>query len=246
MKNSMNDIVPKYYIVKCAIIEKIQNHELNEDDMLPSEKDLMDAFGVSRITVRRALDELVVEGYIYKIQGKGTFVKRTKQGNVPLSKKLISCSEEIRSQNMIPSRRVLHKVVIPADDRTAETLQIEIGEPVLWFERIYYADNVPMNYADSIINLKYFPGLEKYDLEKMSMLSIVNDIYKCDVERSYRIIEAISAGGNLAKKLQVKDGFPLLQVKSVSNCTVNGENVPFEINTSCYRTDIIRFSLGEY
>ena len=101
-----------------------------------------------------------------------------------------------------------------------------------------------MNYANSYISLKYLKGLENYDLEKNSMLSIVTDIYKCEVVRINRIIEAVAANSELAADLSVPEGFPLLKVSSVSNCNMRGQVLPFEINTSCYRTDIIRFSIG--
>ncbi len=240
----INSALPKYFLVKNHILEQIKSKRLEPDGMLPSEKELMEKFSVSRITVRKALDDLVMDGYIYKIQGKGTYVKQHKQSNVAFSSKLISCSDEIRAQNMIPSRKVLHQKLVPANAEIAETLSVAEGENVLWFERIYYADHIPMNYANSYISLKYLKGLENYDLEKNSMLSIVTDIYKCEVVRINRIIEAVAANSELAADLSVPEGFPLLKVSSVSNCNVRGQVLPFEINTSCYRTDIIRFSIG--
>ena len=75
----MNDAKgkPMYRAIKDFLLEKIRSGELGPDDRIPSEKELMEAFGVSRITVRRALEELSIEGYIYKIQGLGAFVKST-------------------------------------------------------------------------------------------------------------------------------------------------------------------------
>lgn len=67
--------VPKYYILKLEIIKKIENDEFLDDQMIPSERELIKEFGVSRITVRKAIDELVNEGYVYRVQGKGTYVK---------------------------------------------------------------------------------------------------------------------------------------------------------------------------
>lgn len=68
-------MAPKYYIVKRAIIRKIEKEEYKENELIPSERELTEMFGVSRITVRRAVDELVGENYLYRIQGKGTYVK---------------------------------------------------------------------------------------------------------------------------------------------------------------------------
>ncbi|HCS75651.1 MAG TPA: GntR family transcriptional regulator, partial [Clostridiales bacterium] len=73
--------VPKYFQLKKAIIRKIEEEEYLPGGLIPSERELMEQYQVSRITVRKAIDELVVEGYLYKIQGKGTYVKTDEKGN---------------------------------------------------------------------------------------------------------------------------------------------------------------------
>jgi DNA-binding GntR family transcriptional regulator len=82
MRTTIDILVPKYYVIKNHIKELILSKKLLPNQSLPSEKDLMDEFSVSRITVRKALDELSYEGYIYKIQGRGSFVKLSKQGKL--------------------------------------------------------------------------------------------------------------------------------------------------------------------
>lgn len=245
MESQMNIAAPKYYIVKNDLMELIKNKIYPVNSLLPSEKELMDRYHVSRITVRKALDELVAEGYVYKIHGKGSYVRMNRQSNIKLSRKLISCSEEIRRNDMVPRRRRLNQMVVPCSRFVADALKLEAGEGVLWFERLYYADDIPITYANSYINLRYLKGLEEYDLEKMSMFSIVNDIYKYEIERSYREFEAVAASAMLSKELEVTEGYPLLQVRSISNCVVQGTSHPFEVNTSCYKTDMIRFVIGE-
>ncbi len=69
------DKVPKYYWLKRILIEKIEMEEFKSNVPILTERELMEQFQVSRITVRKAIDELVKEGYLYKIQGKGTYVK---------------------------------------------------------------------------------------------------------------------------------------------------------------------------
>lgn len=67
--------VPKYYSLKRDLVKKIEMGDYQEDMPILSERELMETYQVSRITVRRAIDELVNEGYLYKIQGKGTYIK---------------------------------------------------------------------------------------------------------------------------------------------------------------------------
>lgn len=79
----LDDRVPKYYQLKKILIEKINNEEFEVNVPIPSERELTELYQVSRITVRKAIEELVNEGYLYKIQGKGTYVK-TDEGEQPL------------------------------------------------------------------------------------------------------------------------------------------------------------------
>ena len=70
-----NNFLPMYYQLKNIIIDMIENEEIGVDECIPSEPKLMQTYNLSRTTVRKAIDELVNEGYLYKKQGKGTFVK---------------------------------------------------------------------------------------------------------------------------------------------------------------------------
>ncbi|WP_041081760.1 GntR family transcriptional regulator [Thermotoga profunda] len=80
---------PMYMIVKEYILSRIKKGELSPEDRIPSEKELMDLFQVSRITVRKAIDELAIEGYIYRLQGIGTFVQKPPQKAQIVSSKLV-------------------------------------------------------------------------------------------------------------------------------------------------------------
>ena len=71
----MEGKLPKYYLLKKEILNKIETGEYQEGSMIESERELMECYQFSRITVRKAIDELVNEGYLYRIQGKGTYVK---------------------------------------------------------------------------------------------------------------------------------------------------------------------------
>ena len=72
LKAADQSMAPKYYIVKRAILRKIETEEYVGNELIPSERELTELFGVSRITIRRAVDELVGENYLYRIQGRGT------------------------------------------------------------------------------------------------------------------------------------------------------------------------------
>ena len=95
-------MVPKYYLVKQKIVEMINNEEIGPDGLIPSERELMGIFGLSRITVKKAIDDLVNEGYLYRIQGKGTFVKKDTLDQDLIT--ITSCTQDILKLGMTPSR----------------------------------------------------------------------------------------------------------------------------------------------
>ncbi len=123
---------PKYAQVKEEIRRKILNREWDDGSRVPVEAEFCEMFGVSRITVRRALEELQAEGYLVKIQGKGTFVRR-KAVEQRLSK-FYSFSEELRRQGLKEQAEVIELEVINADAELAENLKLEPGDLV---QRIY-------------------------------------------------------------------------------------------------------------
>ena len=87
--------IPKYVYIKIALTNRIKSGELEVGAKLSTEKEMCDLYGCSRLTVRKALEELTREGYIYKIQGKGTFVKeRTPQLHAPHRRKARACGLE--------------------------------------------------------------------------------------------------------------------------------------------------------
>lgn len=116
--------VPKYYQLKKKIIHKIEMEEYTPGGLIPSERKLMEQYQVSRITVRKAIDELVVEGYLYKIQGKGTYVKTDDKGNDLFS--LVSCTQAVRSMGMTPTRQVIMSQLLPVDRKRARALNLRI------------------------------------------------------------------------------------------------------------------------
>ena len=154
----MAPLPPKYYRIKQNIIREIESGQLAPDAMIPSEAEWMRRHQVSRITVRKAFDELAVEGYLYRIQGKGTFVSGTSktQGLSRIS----SYTEEIARLGMTPSRTVLVAAAMPCDGKIADALGLTIGDAVFVLERVYRADGAPLCFTKTYLPLRLFPDLE--------------------------------------------------------------------------------------
>lgn len=129
--------LPLYYQLQEALLREIRERGLRPGDQLPTEADLERRFGVSRSTIRQALNELAAEGVIERIQGKGTFVGAPKPRHTGM---LASFTESMLSQGHVPSRRVLESRVEGAAEDVAARLGIEAGTPCRFLLRLLLAD----------------------------------------------------------------------------------------------------------
>lgn len=239
----MNNALPKYYLIKNNIIEKINNEELLPNQLLPSERELIEKYNVSRITIRRAIDELVKEGYAYKIQGKGSFVK-----DDTLKQKLTkihSYTEEIIGQGMTPSRKILNVEIKKVDVSKMKKLALDNDDEVFILERIYYADNEPLCLTKTVLPYKLFPKIECFDFTNNSLYDILENFYKLKITKASQVLEASSSTSYLSANLDIEDGHPLLLFRTTTYGILDGIEVPFEYFKSYYKTDKMKYSIEQ-
>ena len=151
----MRTSVLKYARVR-DYLRSLVTHELAVGDAIPSERLLCERFGVSRMTVRQAVDALVVEGLLRREQGRGTFVAPTK---VDLEVRLASFGEEMRRRGLTPSSKVLSAEVVAASPDIADALDLLPGEEVFALHRVRYADGEPMAIEQAWLPSRLVPGL---------------------------------------------------------------------------------------
>lgn len=137
-------------------LRTLATYELAAGDPLPSERQLCARFGVSRMTVRQAVDALVVEGLLQRVHGRGMFVARPK---VDLQVRLTSFTEEMQRRGMTPSVRHLVAERIGADARIAAALEIPAGETVVHLHQLRLADDEPMSIQHSWLPDRLVPDL---------------------------------------------------------------------------------------
>ena len=114
-KLDRNTPVPLYYQLKQYLIGQVRSGKLKVGDMLPTEFELCEKFGVSRPTVRQAMSEMVAEGYLYRHKGKGTFVSKPKlEGR--FFQKLQSYNVEMTQKGLEPATEVLNLKTVTAND----------------------------------------------------------------------------------------------------------------------------------
>ncbi len=132
---------PLYHRIQRAIRDTIADGELGEDDVLPPERDLAQALGVSRVTVRNAIRSLVTDGLLVQRQGAGTFVSRRIE--MPLTMPT-SFSEEMTSRGMAPEYKMLDRHTAPATPNEIDMLELSPGTLVTRLYRVRYANKKPM------------------------------------------------------------------------------------------------------
>lgn len=239
----MSEMLPKYYILKKNIIDMIDSEEYRENDLIPSERDLIAKYGVSRITVRKAIDDLVNEGYLYRVQGKGTYVKGDKFEQDLFQ--LTSCTEEINKMGMVPTKKIIDSKIIFADKLRQRRLQLDEGDKVFYLKRVYYADGEPLNLTTAYLPYKLFPGIEKYDFNKESIYKVLEENYEVKIAKATRTLEAVIAHEEVSEYLNMQENTPILLFRGITHGTVCGMDKPIESFKSYYRSDKFKFFINQ-
>ena len=202
----MGRSVLKYIRVR-DYLRSLVTHELAPGEAIPSERILCDQFGVSRMTVRQAVDALVVEGLLDREQGRGTFVAPTK---VDLEVRLASFGEEMQRRGMEPASTVLSAEVVAATPDIADALDILPGERVFSLHRVRLADGEPMAIEQSWLPCQLVPGL--FDGEVPD--SIYGELRRRGLEPDWGedIVSAADVDAGEAELLRVPAGRAVLRV----------------------------------
>ncbi|MCY7347224.1 MAG: GntR family transcriptional regulator [Pyrinomonadaceae bacterium] len=237
MKLDRSIAIPLHSQIHAFLRQNILSNRLKSDENIRSERELAEEFAVSRMTVRQALNALRNEGLIYQRRGKGTFVSSRKLD--VHSRNLNGFSDEMRRRDLTPKSKVLQLQEKPAEQETAEKLNLEIGETVFKLERLRLADDLPMAIETTCLPAKLFPDLSKYDFEKQSLYKILERNYGFQMSSAAEDLEAAISDAKTSELLNVKKNSPLLIVYR----TVFAEdNQPIEYTKSIYRADRYRAS----
>lgn len=239
----MIEIIPKYHIIKKYIVDNINKEEFSVNQLIPSERELMDQFGVSRITVRKAIDDLVNEGYLYRIQGKGTYVKSDDYKQDLFS--ITGCTQDIERLGMVSSKKLIEQQVVEADKVRQRRLSVKENDKLLKVIRVYYADAEPVNYTITYLPMKIFPDIDKYDFQKESIYDVIENKYNVKIKKATRTLEAVSVFDDVSENLHMKKGDPVLLFRAVTYGEKDGQEIPIETFKSYYRSDKFKFYINQ-
>lgn len=149
--------VAQYKIIEDELRESIRMGQYKQGDMIPTEAELMIGYGVSRVTVRKALDPLVAQGMLQRVAGAGTFVKNTfVKEHVPI---LRGFTDEITEMGMQPTSKVITFELMKVPDRLYRTLGIGKDEMVYYIQRIRYADGIPFVLETTHMSVRLYPDM---------------------------------------------------------------------------------------
>lgn len=227
-----NSPIPLYHQIKQDIKASIKNNKFAVNQPIPSESELIALYNVSRMTVRLAIDELEKEGYVTKIQGKGTFVKKRK-----LTQELnmiTSWSETMRLQGMIAETKEMHCEEVAASDELAEQMKVEPQTKLYKIERLKYVDGEPIGLSRVYLVAAAAPGIIDDPQIVESIYSVLESKYKLELSVAYETVEALAADAVQAKLLKIKPGDPLI---NVTRLTLDSFGKIFELAIITSRAD---------
>jgi GntR family transcriptional regulator len=204
---------PLYVQIQEYIAELILSGKIPPDTKLPSERDFSQELGVSRMTVRRSVTELVNEGILERRHGSGTYVARPRVNYD--ARELINYVQAMRSRGIAVTSQLLEFGQLPASRRLAERLKISIGDPLYRVEILRLANRTPCVVERNYFPCARLPEIEAYDLEKTSVSDLLAQGYATHFNHLMQSIEAVAAGDTIAKQLRVPESFPLLMVTRV-------------------------------
>jgi GntR family transcriptional regulator len=232
MMFNTNTFVPLYYQLKLHIESQIRSGTWQPGDQVPSESVLGEKFHVSRTTVRQALGELVNQGLLTRIQGKGTFVAhpRIRQRLT----RLTGFTEDFQARLMKPASELRRHGKEPASSRVASALQITEGMPVIVLERLRLADDLPMAVEIAHLREDLFPSFNAEEFPGGSLYAYLTEKFNIIPTVAHQDMEAIGCPQPKARLLGISKGGPVLHIYRT---TFDQSGRPFEQVESFYRGD---------
>lgn len=192
---------PLYQAASEAILRQIRSGELKPNDRLPSESDLCELYSVGRNTIRRALSELVDEGYLKTIPGLGTFVEDSRL--TKSAEYLIGLTQEMHLHQKEVTSQVLEAKLISADAFLTRHLQVQLGAEVVFLHRVREMDGEPVAIERAYLPHALCPGILKFDFSRESLYETLSSAYGRRPHRAEQETEASLATPEVARLLNL-------------------------------------------
>lgn len=221
------DPLPLYVQLQRSIVDKIKTGEYKENENLPAEHKIIKDSGLSRTTVRQAIDNLEKEGYIEKRRGIGTFVAPKKKSTWDLEK-LRSFREEFSMKGTENSTKLLSFKTIKANEYLGNVFGEQESKYYL-LERLRYVDDTPIILVTTYVPASKFLELEKYDFNDQSLFEVMEKEYNTSIAFAEKEFRAKIVSSKDAKLLDIKVGDPVQEVRTKTYDS-NGELIEYSVS----------------
>ncbi len=230
--------IPLYYQLKTILLEYIKEQHPDMETPIPAEVEISENFGISRPTVRQAINELVVEGYLCRIKAKGTFISKPKI-NQDFLLVLDSFNKEMLKKGLNPSTKVIDMKTVESDEKVSKALKLQIGSRVIELSRLRFANEEPIVFVTTYLPYALCQSILEKNLEADSLYELLEKECRLVISRAERSLESILAGEFEAVLLQIEKGAPIQYFESVAYLS-NG--TPVEYSLAKYRGDRNKFT----
>jgi DNA-binding GntR family transcriptional regulator len=184
-----------------------------EGSRIPSERDLVNKFDGSRMTIRKSIDELVKDRALYRINGSGTFV--AKGGHRKYLNNLVGFSKEVLEQGGVPTHKVIKLKNLKADTKLAAKLEIAIGDPVAFVMRVHERDGDPVLLDYAYFNIKVTNKLTKKLCER-SLYKYFEEKLGLKITTSIQEFFAEVVNEEIRKLLSIEPGTPIIKIENIT------------------------------
>jgi GntR family transcriptional regulator len=230
--------LPKYFRISRDIIAQIQRRRLAPGSQVPSENEIIDRYGVSNTTARKALQEIERAGWATRIKGKGTYVREDRVDRS--ATRILGFTRNMREAGRTPSTRVLSL----RRTRGSRTLTVNRRSYTLrgsyWeLVRLRYADGVPLMKEVRLIATRFCPTIDTKDLEG-SLYDIYEREYGLQLYEINQLLSAVVLEGEELAAFALGGPIPAFRVEGVTFC---GKELILEMENSLYRGDRYCFSV---
>jgi GntR family transcriptional regulator len=225
-----------YSQVESVLAAEITDGSLKAGDQLPTEDSLLARFEVSRITVRRAIQNLVSRGLVEILRGRGTFVAAPK-----ITQELTELSgfvEDMQALGRKPTAHLIGKDIVIANETVADQLALTKGERVVRIHRVRLADDIPMSFDETYLPLEIGKKIITNNLKTEPIFALLEQKYNIPLFEAEYKLEAVAATVDVSAALRVPQGSPIFLIERTSYST-GGRPVDYE--RLYYRGDLIRF-----
>ena len=234
--------IPLYYQLEGLLREKIISGKYVAGDRLQTESELIQQYGVSRITVRQALTALVEDGLIERRQGRGTFVteRRTKKRSFEGQTHLTGSLDEVIAMGLNTPVKVLEMNRVEADAHEAELLGTTVGEPLYRIKRLRSREGKPYSYVINYIPAEIGAKLTRKELSTGSLLHLIETKFGIKLKDARQQITAALADSYVASLLDVRIGSALL---CIERTVYSDKGKAVESVQVLYRTDLYSYQV---